>query len=97
MPERKESIEARDQKKDEIELVVVINGEPFDVQVKENQPLRIVVVDALKGSNNSGQPPENWELRDESGKLLDLAKKVADYHFADTTKLFLSLKAGIGG
>lgn len=81
----------------EFALVVVINGQPFPITANVNEPLRVVVVKALAESKNSGQPAENWELRDEAGALLDLAQKVGEFHFAPGAKLFLSLKAGIGG
>jgi uncharacterized protein DUF2604 len=82
---------------EQIALVVVINGQPFMVEANVNAPLRTVVEKALADSNNTGQPAENWELRNEAGALLELGKKVGDFHFAPDTKLFLSLKAGVGG
>ena len=82
---------------EESALVVVINGQPFTVEANLHEPLRTVVEKALEESKNTGQPAENWELRNEAGALLDLAKKVGDYHFAPGAKLFLSLKAGVGG
>lgn len=82
---------------EEIALVVVINGQPFEVEANIHAPLRTVVAKALEESKNTGQPPENWELRDETGTLLDQAKKVSEFHFAPGAKLFLSLKAGVGG
>lgn len=78
-----------------IELTVVVNGQPVSVSANVNAPLRTVVPEALRLSNNSGQPPENWELRDENGKLLDLGEKIED--LPPGTKLFLNLKAGVGG
>lgn len=98
MVDQKDKDKDKDDKdREAIDLVIVINGQPFEVEAEKKEPLRAVVARALEKSNNTGQPPENWELRDESGKLLDLAKKVSDFHFTDNTKLFLSLKAGIGG
>ncbi len=52
---------------------------------------------ALHDSGNAGQPPENWEIRDANGDLLDTSKKIEDFSFAEGAKLFLNLKAGIGG
>ena len=54
-------------------------------------------LDALRQTENSGQPPENWELRDADGNLLDLDKKFGDYAFPEKGRLFLNLKAGVGG
>ncbi len=82
---------------EDIALVVVINGQPFPVQANPHGPLLTVVAKALEESKNTGQPPDNWEMRDEAGALLDLTKKVGDFHFAVGAKLFLSLKAGVGG
>lgn len=78
-------------------LAVVVNGQQTEVEANENAPLRTVISKALEQTNNVGQPPENWELRDSSGNVLDLGKKIRDYRFPDNAKLFLSLKAGVGG
>lgn len=78
-------------------IEIVVNGQPVSVTANRNAPLRTVVPEALKLSNNQGQPPENWELRDASGQLLDLGRKIEDFGFAEDVKLFLSLKAGVGG
>jgi hypothetical protein len=84
-----------DNSKNSIELTVVVNGQPVSVSANKNAPLRTVVPEALRLSNNSGQPPENWELRDENGKLIDLGVKIEDLQLG--TKQFLNLKAGVGG
>lgn len=81
----------------EIDLSVIVNGQAVTVEANEHAPLRTIVPKALELSGNVGQPVENWELRDESGQLLDLAKKVSEFGFVAGTKLFLTLKAGVGG
>jgi hypothetical protein len=81
----------------DVDLIIVVNGQPIPIEAKANELLRTVVHQALEKSGNSGQPIDNWELRDGSGNILDLARKVGDFHFHDGTKLFLSLKAGVGG
>ena len=81
-----------------LDITVVVNGQPTVVNVFENDPLSKVIVDALQQTGNSGQSPENWELRTSDGTILhDLAKAVGDYNFAPKEELFLSLKAGVGG
>jgi hypothetical protein len=80
-----------------IDLAVVVNGQPVLVEVNLNAPLRTVIPKALEESGNTGQPPENWELRDADGAELDLDRKIGDYGFAPDVRLFLNLKAGIGG
>lgn len=78
-------------------LTVVVGGQPVEVDANVHAPLKTIVPRALELSGNEGQPPENWELRDEVGNALDLAKKIEDYHFTADVKLFLNLKAGVGG
>ncbi len=80
-----------------LELAIVVNGEPTLVEANPNAPLQTVVNKALADTGNTGQPPENWELRDEAGQLLDTSRKASSFGFAPGVKLFLSLKAGIGG
>lgn len=80
-----------------ITLTVVVNGRPTEVTANVHAPLQTIIPEALRETENTGQPPENWELRDEPGTLLDPHRKVEDFHFAAGAKLFLSLKAGIGG
>jgi hypothetical protein len=81
----------------EIEITVVVNGQPVPEKVNTEEKLRAVAEKALEKSGNSGQPLDNWELRDSAGQILDLNKKVADYGIITGTKLFLNLKAGVGG
>lgn len=83
--------------KDKDTLTVVVNGKPVEVDVNDHAPLRTVIPKALEKSENIGQPPENWELRDAAGTELNLDRKIGDYGFTDETRLFLNLKAGIGG
>lgn len=80
-----------------ITITVVVNGQPTLVEANEQAPLHTIIPRALEVSGNVGQPPSNWELRDESGALLDLARKIVEYGFTASTILFLNLKAGIGG
>ena len=80
-----------------ISITVVVNGQPTVVDAVEDDPLSTIVPDALRQTENSGQPAENWELRDADGNLLDPAKKIGDYGFPPKVRLFLNLKAGIGG
>jgi hypothetical protein len=82
---------------EQIELTVVVNGQPTQVVANEEAPLLTVVEKALEQTGNTGQPPDNWELRNASGVELDVHKKIEDYHFEPHTQLFLNLKAGVGG
>ena len=81
----------------QIDINVVVNGQPVTVRANLNAPLQTVVLKGLHDSGNSGQPLENWELRDAPGQVLDLTRKVEDYGIASGATLFLNLKAGVGG
>lgn len=78
-------------------LTIIVNGVPAVVERNVNAPLRSAVEKALTQTSNVGQPLENWELRDGNGNLLDLDRKISEFNFPNDVKLFLSLKAGIGG
>jgi hypothetical protein len=80
-----------------VDIVIVVNGQPTVVSANPHAPLHTVIPRALEDTGNTGQPPENWELRDASGTLLDTAQKIESFGFAPHVRLFLSLKAGVGG
>jgi hypothetical protein len=78
-------------------LIIIVNGVPATVERNENAPLISAIERALSETGNVGQPVENWELRDSAGNVLDLHAKIGSYDFPEGIKLFLSLKAGVGG
>ena len=78
-------------------LTVIVNGRAVEVEVNDNAPLHTLITKALAESHNTGQPPENWELRDQDGNVLDRDRKIGDFHFAAGALLSLTLKSGIGG
>ncbi|MER9195754.1 DUF2604 domain-containing protein [Mesorhizobium australicum] len=80
-----------------IEITVVVNGQPTQVEANPNQPLHVIRTKALENTQNVAQPAENWEFKDEAGTLLDVDKEVGDFSFATPVTLFLSLKAGVAG
>lgn len=80
-----------------IQLEVIVNGQPTTVEANVNAPLHTIIPKALEQTGNAGQPPESWELRDQNGVLLPLETKIEDFNFPAGTKLFLNLKAGVGG
>jgi hypothetical protein len=82
---------------DALDLVIVVNGQPVVVKAHEGTHLRKVVEQALAESGNVGQPPENWELRDAAGVELDQQRTVKHYKLENGVKLFLNLRAGVGG
>jgi hypothetical protein len=80
-----------------IGLVIVVNGQPTVVKANKNAPLHTVIPRALDQTGNAGQPPENWEFRDAAGALLPLDQKIEEFNFPSDVRLFLNLKAGVGG
>lgn len=80
-----------------LQITVVVNGEPTQVTVNENAPLKTLVTKALAQTENTGQGPESWELRDAAGAELDQDRKIETYGFAAGVSLFLNLRAGVGG
>lgn len=81
----------------QINIEVIVNGQPTTIRANKNAPLRSIIGQALALTGNAGQPPENWELRDASGVLLPLDQKIESFNFPPNVKLFLNLKAGVGG
>jgi hypothetical protein len=78
-------------------LTIIVNGVPAVIERNANAPLRSLVEKALNDTGNVGQPVDNWEIRDAAGRVLDLSRKIGEFDFPDDVKLFLSLKAGVGG
>lgn len=80
-----------------LQIAVIVNGQPTLVEANPEAPLFTVIPRALEQTGNTGQPPDNWELRDAQGALLDTSKKIASFDFPPDVRLFLNLKAGVGG
>lgn len=78
-------------------IAVIVNGQLTSVEANVHAPLDTIIPRALQQTGNTGQPPDNWELRDAQGSLLDTSKKISSFNFASDIQLFLNLKAGIGG
>jgi len=78
------------------EIIFVIQGKEFPIEVNINQNIKAGVHKALK---QAGQPGslEGWELRTESGELIDMNSSYKDKNITGPTKLFLSKGAGRGG
>ena len=78
-------------------LVIIVNGVPVKVETNPNAALASVIEKALHETNNSGQPAQNWILTTAEGKKLEPTDKPSALGLESGTKLFLNLKAGIGG
>lgn len=81
-----------------IRLIFVVNGEEIPLEVPLTEPLHSAVAKALAVSHNTGRPPSEWELRYESGEIInDQSRPVGDYGFVDGAHLYLTLRVGAGG
>jgi hypothetical protein len=83
--------------KEEIDVVVVVSGQPERLRIRAHEKLEHLVREALRKSGNEGQPPSDWDLRTEDGRLLDQSMTVKAAQIQDGMTLFLSPKAGAGG
>jgi Protein of Unknown function (DUF2604) len=81
-----------------VQLTFVVNGEEVQVAVAAEAPLHLAVIEALHKSKNTARPPEEWELRYETGALIpDQSQPVESYKFPPGTHLYLTLRVGAGG
>jgi len=81
----------------ELELTIVVSGQPERLKARPHEKLEHLVREALKRSDNEGQPASDWELRAEDGQLINQEQTVAEAGIEDGQTLFLSPKAGAGG
>jgi hypothetical protein len=83
-------------KEKKVAIEIIINGTSFgELSFPEGISMNGLRAQALEKTNNTGQPPENWEVKDSDGNILDLNKHLCDYNELD--QLWFTLKAGIGG
>jgi Protein of Unknown function (DUF2604) len=80
-----------------IDVTVVVSGQPVRLQVNVHQTVEHLIHAALQESSNKGQAPSEWELRTESGTLLNPSARIADVGLAEGVTLFLNPRAGAGG
>jgi hypothetical protein len=78
-------------------LVFIINGQDFPIHVDPKLPLSVAVQRVLQESGNTGRPPEEWEVRDASGVLLETHRTPHELGLRDGARLFVSLRVGAGG
>jgi hypothetical protein len=83
--------------KDTFNLIFIVNGEDVDVECMPDEPLYRPVDRALKQSNNTGRPGKDWEVRAETGALLNSIGTAAELGLSNNERLFLTLPVGAGG
>jgi len=79
------------------DLTVVVSGQAVQVTINHKKLVQDLVEKALKESGNHGQAPDQWELRSESGELIDQSIQVDQAGIHDGITLFLNPKTGAGG
>lgn len=80
-----------------IEVTVVVSGQPERLRINVHQTVEHLIREALQRSGNQGQAPSEWELRTEDGTLLDQGVRAGDVIAHSGVTLFLNPKAGAGG
>ena len=80
-----------------IDLKFIVNGQAVPIKADLGWEYREAAEKALEGSGNSGQPIQNWELRDGAGNVVDMGTKIAQSDIKEGATLYLNLKAGVGG
>ncbi len=80
-----------------ITLIFIVNGVDVPVDANMHEPLKVARDKALRDSNNTGRPMDEWEVHSVEGKPLDPDKKIEELELTDGTRLFLNLKVGAGG
>jgi hypothetical protein len=75
-------------------VLFIVNGEDVPVQADPDLPLALAKRRALTLSRNTGRPDQDWELRHETGVLVD---EEAASSTVDGRRLFLTLRVGAGG
>ena len=83
--------------KQNIDVTVVVSGQPERLKINVRQTFEHLVHEALQKSGNKGQAPSEWELRTEDGALLEQSNNVGEAGLQDGATLFLSPRAGAGG
>lgn len=79
----------------EVDVTFVINGEDVTVKANPNQPIEAVRNKALQESENTGRPPNEWEIR-LGGVLIPPHTKVGSLSLVGA-KLMMNLAVGSGG
>jgi hypothetical protein len=78
-------------------LIFIVNGVDVPVEANIHEPLKVARDKALRDSNNTGRPMDEWEIHNDAGQALDPDKKIVDLSLVDGARLFLNLKVAAGG
>ena len=79
------------------QVTAIVAGEPVNVTVNENAPVHTLVEAALKESQNTGRPLDDWIITDIHGNPIDMNSKVGDAGIVAGATVVISLKSGVTG
>lgn len=80
-----------------LDVVVVVSGVPRPGRINVHEPLEHLVREVLRDSGDGGRNADDFELRTEDGRLLDLTGRADASGLVDGQVLFLNPRAGAGG
>jgi len=80
-----------------VNVVVVVSGVPRAERINLESPLTHLVQEVLRASGDHGRVVEDFELRTEDGRLLDLRHSGQQEGLQEGQTLFLNPRAGAGG
>lgn len=80
-----------------INLVVVVSGVPRAERAELAAPLSHLVEHVLKESGDQGRHEDDFELRTEDGRQLNLQRSAREEGLHEGQTLFLNPRAGAGG
>jgi hypothetical protein len=83
-------------KEQSMQLTIVVSGQATTTHVDRRNKLQTLVERVLKQTGNVGQAPDQWELRDADGQLLEATVTAAAYKLVDGCTLYLNPRAGWG-
>lgn len=78
-------------------LLFIINGEKVPITASPEETLAEARNVALEVSKNTGRTTEDWEVRKDSGELLDVCQTVRELALERHERLFVTLRMGVGG
>jgi len=78
-------------------IIFIIGGESIAVEANPHEPLHVARDHALKEGEHSGRAPDDWEIKDVNGNILDPTRKIEEFNFQRDTKLYMNQKVSGGG
>ena len=85
-------------KKDDVKLIVVVNGTSVHIKGDPEQPLSSLIELSLEQAKVADRSDlTRWSFKDVNGNVLDRNKLIGSFGFDDKATLFLSLEAGVVG